>query len=79
MEICLKPLEVGSVIECNLHRYSNGTKDDYGEVSFLSLVGERNLIKCSLIMVKAEAPPTNFLYILRLELTVAVVSIKVSK
>ena len=61
-----------------MHHFSDASQDGYGQVSYLRLVDEDGHIHCSLVLAKSRVTPLKFVSIPRLELTAAVLSIKVS-
>ena len=69
MLTCLKKVE--------LHHFSDASTEGYDQCSYLRLVDTKNRVNCSLVMGKARvtAPP---IIIPRLELTAALVSVRVS-
>ena len=66
------------VISTQLHHFSDTSTTGYGQCSYVPLVDDRGQIHCSLIMGKARVAPLKMVTIPRLELTAAVVSVRVS-
>ena len=81
MEInrCFKPSKFGKVIDCSLHHFSDVSQDGYGQVSYLRLVDQKDMIYCALAMAKSRVTPIKFVSIPSLELTAAALSVKVSR
>ena len=61
-----------------LHHFSDASTEGYGQCSYLRLVDKSEEVSCSLVMGKARVTPLKPITIPRLELTAAVVSVKVS-
>ena len=75
---CFKPEGFGTVISTQLHHFSDASTIGYGQCSYVRLVDDKGQIHCSLIMGKARVAPLKMVTIPRLELTAAVVSVRVS-
>ena len=75
---CFKPEGFGTVMSTQLHHFSDASTTGYGQCSYVRLVEDKGQIHCSLIMGKARVAPLKMVTIPRLELTAAVVSVKVS-
>ena len=75
---CFKPDNFGEVKKAELHHFSDASTQGYGQCSYLRLVNQQNQVHCSLLMGKARVTPLKTVTIPRLELTAAVVSVKVS-
>ena len=75
---CFKPKGFGTVISTQLHHFSDASTIGYGQCSYVHLVDDKGQIHCSLIMGKARVAPLKMVTIPRLELTAAVVSVRVS-
>ena len=78
VERCFKPEEFGKINKVELHHFSDASCEGYGQCSYLRLVDDSSRIHCSLVMGKSRVAPLKQVSIPRLELTAAVVSIKVS-
>lgn len=76
---CFKPEGFGTVISTQLHHFSDASTTGYGQCSYVRLVDDKGQIHCSLIMGKARVAPLKMVTIPRLELTAAVVSVRVSE
>lgn len=76
---CFKPERFGHVKTAELHHFSDASLLGYGQCSYLRLISENDQIHCSLVMGKARVTPLKPVTIPRLELTAAVVSVKISQ
>ncbi len=61
-----------------LHHFSDASVSGYGQCSYVRLVDENDEVHCSLAMGKSRVTPLKNVTIPRLELTAALVSVKVS-
>ena len=75
---CYKPEGFGQLKSVELHHFSDASKDAYGQCSYLRLVNRSDQIHCSLVMAKSRVAPLKPVTIPRLELTAALVSVKIS-
>lgn len=66
------------MISTQLHHFSDASTTGYGQCSYVRVVDDKGQIHCSLIMGKARVAPLKMVTIPRLELTAAVVSVRVS-
>ncbi|XP_060574183.1 uncharacterized protein LOC132731902 [Ruditapes philippinarum] len=74
---CIKPADFGSIVRSELHNFSDASFKGYGQCSYLRLIDSRNHVHCSLLLGKSRVHPLKQTTIPRLELTAAVVSVKV--
>ena len=77
---CLKPEGFGELRSVELHlHFSDASKDAYGECSYLRLTNHYDQIHCFLAMAKSRVPPPppKPVTIPRLELTAALVSVRI--
>ena len=79
VERCFKPKEFGEVKEVQLHLFSDASRQGYASVAYLRLKDVSNRIHCAFVMGKARLAPVREISIPRLELTAAVISVKLSK
>ena len=70
-------IELGNVVNCTLYHISNACEYGYGYSSYIRLLNESGQIHCTLPTAKSRVPP--FVSIPRLKVTVATVSVKISK
>ena len=74
---CYAPLNV-DILEYQLHHFSDASERGYGQCSYLRMKGSDGQIYVSLVMSKSRVSPMKAFTIPRLELTAALVSVKVS-
>nr|XP_021329205.1 uncharacterized protein LOC110439111 [Danio rerio] len=76
---CIKPTKFGCTITAQLHHFSDASEYAYGIVSYLLLENERGEKHCTFLLGKSRVAPLKRVTIPRLELTAAVVALKVDK
>ena len=76
---CFKPKNFAEIKNAQLHIFSDGSRVEYGAVAYLRLVDVFDRIPCSFVMGKACLVPIHEITIPRLELTAAVISVKLSE
>ncbi|KAI3374356.1 hypothetical protein L3Q82_005959 [Scortum barcoo] len=72
------PASFGKVSKTELHHFSDASLKGYGQCSYLRLQNEEGDVHCVLIIGKSRVSPTKVTTIPRLELSAAVVSVKMS-
>ena len=72
---CIKPCMFAKIVETSLHHFSGASEKGYGRVR---LVNDEEKIHCSLLVGKSRVTPKKFLSTPRLELTAAVLSVKMA-
>ena len=72
------PQNFGTVTNVELHHFSDASCVGYGQCSYLRLKDDSGSVHCVLVMGKFRVAPTTLTTIPRLELTAAVVSVKIS-
>ena len=75
---CYHPDNFGEPVRVELHHFSDASMNGYGQCTYLRLINEKGEVHCCLVFAKARVTPTKVITIPRLELTAAVVSVKVS-
>lgn len=75
---CFKPTDVTSIKSTSLHHFSDAACDGYGQASYIRYVSTDGRVHCMLVMAKSRVAPIKRPTIPRLELTAAVLSVKVS-
>ena len=76
---CFKPVGFGVVKEIQLHLFSDASRLGYSAVAYLRLEDTNEQIHCAFVMGKARLAPLREISIPRLELTAAVISVRLSK
>ncbi|XP_078321623.1 uncharacterized protein LOC111100747 [Crassostrea virginica] len=74
---CLIPGEFGRPDSIELHHFSDASTSGYGQCSYLRVV-KGSAVHCTLVIAKARVAPLKVVTIPRLELTAAVLSVKMS-
>ncbi|XP_062590342.1 uncharacterized protein LOC134251942, partial [Saccostrea cucullata] len=75
---CLKLENFGDVVVAELHHFSDASTIGYGQCSYLRLIDDKQQVHCSLVMAKSRVTPLKPVTVPRLELTAALISVKVS-
>jgi hypothetical protein len=73
-----KPDDFGAIRSISLHHFSDASTKGYGQCTYIRLKNEQGRVFCSLVMGKSRVAPLKTVTIPRLELTAAVVSVRVS-
>ena len=73
---CYKPASFEEVNQVQLHHFSDASQYAYGAASYLRLVDADGNVHCSLVIGKSRLAPLKAITIPRLELSAAVVSVK---
>ena len=76
---CYKPSDFGELKTIEIHHFSDASIEGDGQCSYLRLVDDKDRVHCSLQLGKARFNPLKPVTIPRLELTAAVVSVRVSQ
>ncbi|XP_026040477.1 uncharacterized protein LOC113032046 [Astatotilapia calliptera] len=74
---CIQPREFGPLSHAQLHHFSDAGESGYGTVSYLRMQDNRKSIHVAFLMGKARVTPLKPVTIPRLELTAAVVAVRV--
>ena len=74
---CYKDKDVNTPINVELHNFSDVSLTGYRQCSYLRLMDSHENISCVLVMGKSHVGPSRFVTIPCLELTAAVLSVKV--
>ena len=75
---CIKPCMFAKIVETSLHHFSDASEKGYGQCSYIRLVNDEEKIHCSFLVGKSRVTPKKFLSTSRLELTGAVLSVKMA-
>ena len=78
MQRCFKPTDIGELKSIQLHHFSDASTAGYGQCSYIRLLNVQEQVHCELVMAKSRVSPLKGITIPRLELTAALVSVKVS-
>ncbi|CAC5388036.1 unnamed protein product [Mytilus coruscus] len=78
IERCFKPADFGEVKFIELHHFSDASSNGYGQCSYIRLVNFKQQVHCALVIGKSRVVPSKPITIPRLELTAAVISVKIS-
>ncbi|KAJ8404510.1 hypothetical protein AAFF_G00337770 [Aldrovandia affinis] len=76
---CLKPADFRRTASAQLHHFSDASEYAYGTASYLLLENKQGKKHCSLVMGKSRVASLKQVTIPRLELTAAVVAVKIDK
>ena len=76
---CFKPRGFGEVRDVQLHMFSDASRQGYSGVAYLRLEDVTGRVQCSFVLGKARLAPIREISIPRLELTAAVISVKLSR
>lgn len=73
---CIKPKDFGTAIHAELHHFSDASELGYGAVTYLRIQNSKNVIHVAFVMGKARVTPLKTVTIPRLELTAAVLAVR---
>ena len=76
---CVKPSDFGTVKLFELHHFCDASSVAWGAVSYLRMVNAEQRIHCAFMIGKSRLAPLKTLSIPRLELTAAVLAVKLDK
>ena len=76
---CFKPKGFGNLVNAELHHFSDASQEGYGTVSFLRLKNTDNQLHVAFIFGKARVAPLKQVTIPRMELTAAVLAVRVDR
>lgn len=76
---CVKHTKFGCTTAAQLHHFSDASENAYGTVSYLLVENDQGEKHCAFLMGKSRVAPLKRVTIPRLELTAAVVAVKVDK
>ena len=74
---CFKPKSFVNVKPYSLHHFSDASDIGYGHTSYLRMVNEDGKVHCCLLIGKSRVTPLKVVSVPRLELTAAVLSVKI--
>lgn len=76
---CLKSTDLGPILHCQLHHFSDASMDGLGATSYIRFEDSNGKVHVRLVMSKAKLCPIKTQTIPRLELTAAVEAVKLDK
>ncbi|XP_063050269.1 uncharacterized protein LOC134445113 [Engraulis encrasicolus] len=76
---CMKPAQFGQVTSAQLHHFSDASESGYGCVSYLRLENAEQEVHISFVMGKSRVAPLKQMTMPRLELTAAMLAVRVDK
>ena len=76
---CYVPQNFGTVVQQELHHFSDASTIGYGQCSYVRMINEQQEVYCCLVLGKSRVAPLKINTIPRLELTAATTSVKISK
>lgn len=79
VEHCLVPASFGTPAKCELHHFCDASMSAYGSVSYLRTVNAEGKIHCSLLLGKSRLAPIRQMTIPRLELSAAVIAVRMDR
>ncbi|XP_055516238.1 uncharacterized protein LOC129711872, partial [Leucoraja erinacea] len=74
---CMKPANFGQIKLAQLHHFSDTSESGYGTVSYLRLEDDNKEVHVAFIMGKARVAPVKQMTIPRMEITAAVLAVRV--
>ena len=78
MARCIKPHMFEKIVETSLHHFSDASEKGYSQRSYIRLKNDEGKMHCSLLVGKFKVTSKKFMSIPRLELTAAVLSVKMA-
>ena len=76
---CIKPRDFGQPTLAQLHHFSDASENGFGTVTYLRMQNNRNSVHVSFMLGKARVTPLKLITIPRLELTAAVLAVRVDQ
>lgn len=76
---CMKPTNFGQVTSAQLHHFSDASEGGYGCVSYLCLENAKDDVHVSFVMGKSRVAPLKQMTMPRLELTAAVLAVRMDE
>ncbi len=75
---CFKPNDE-EVVSTQLHHFADASQEGYGAVTYLRIENKQGEVKCSFVMGKSRLAPIKSVTIPRMELSAAVMAVKLDK
>lgn len=79
VERCIKPKHFGQPIKAQLHNFSDASEDGFGTVTYLRIENGKSQVHVSFLLGKARVTSLKQITISRLELTAAVLAVRVDQ
>ncbi len=76
---CIKPANFGSTKQAQLHHFADASETGYGTVTYILIKNDKGDKHGSFLMAKSRVAPLKQITITRMELTAAVVAVKIDK
>ncbi|KAL0153188.1 hypothetical protein M9458_051515 [Cirrhinus mrigala] len=76
---CIKPANCGSTKLAQLHHFADASETGYGTVTYILMKNDKGDNHCSFLMAKSRVSPLKQITVPGLELTAAVVAVKIDK
>lgn len=76
---CIKPKRFGRIASAQLHHFSDASENGYGTATYLRMENMEKMVHVAFLFGKARVAPLKPVTIPRLELTAAVVAVRVDK
>nr|XP_029137104.1 uncharacterized protein LOC114921369 [Labrus bergylta] len=77
VERCIKPKHFGQLTEAQLHHFSDASQEGFGIVTYLRIENSKSSVHVSFLLGKARVTPLKQVTIPRVELTAAVLAVRV--
>ncbi|XP_041920573.1 uncharacterized protein LOC121684581 [Alosa sapidissima] len=77
IERCMKPKDFGNIVHAQLHNFSDASESGYGAVTYIRMQNNRNDSHVAFLIGKAKVTPLKAVTIPRLELTAAVLAVRI--
>lgn len=77
MDRCIKPVDFGLVKHAQLHHFADASEAGYGTATYIRMLNQENRIQVTFLLGKARVTPLKAVTIPRLELTAAVLAVRV--
>ncbi|XP_076122855.1 uncharacterized protein LOC143102946 [Alosa pseudoharengus] len=79
MDRCIKPDDFGPTLKAQIHNFSDASESGYGTASYILFTSKDGKRCCTLLMAKSRVAPLKKVTVPRLELTAAVIAVKVDR
>ncbi|KAL7871964.1 hypothetical protein SRHO_G00069470 [Serrasalmus rhombeus] len=76
---CIKPVDFGPTVKAQIHNFSDASESGYGTASYILLTSKDGKKCCTLLMCKSRVAPLKKVTVPRMELTAAIIAVKVDK